>query len=92
MAGDSFPILGRDDMDMWYLVRIPTGGRCWFSKSTGKASGDLGGVGIVQSPPLPTDTVTVVNCSGYKTKDACDANSACTWAFTTSGPGYCKLK
>jgi hypothetical protein len=52
LAGDSLPILGRDEQGTWWLVQLPGGERCWISAVTGNASGGIETVPIAQAPPL----------------------------------------
>jgi hypothetical protein len=97
LSGQSFPLAGRSADNMWYFVTLNGGGHCWFSAGVGSATGDLSGLNIFYGPPLPTDTplptqTPLPACSGYKDQKSCNLHPACTWAFTTSGPGNCKSK
>jgi hypothetical protein len=96
-AGQTFLLAGRSADSLWYFVTLNGSGRCWFSASVGSTSGDLASLNVFYGPPLPTDTLLptqtpVPACSTYKDQKSCNTHPACTWAFTTSGPGTCKSK
>jgi hypothetical protein len=91
LAGLSFPIVGRNLEDTWYFVRLMDNMRCWFAKQVATASGDLSQLHVFYCPPLPTDTPPM-ECSAHADRASCSADTACKWAFTTAGPGYCTDK
>jgi hypothetical protein len=91
LAGQTFPIVGKNGDGSWFFVQLMESVRCWFAGSVGTAKGDLSALKIFYGPPLPTDT-PVLECSQHKDKNSCNADPACTWALTTTGPGYCKSK
>jgi len=88
LAGESFPITGRNQDGLWYYVER-MGSHCWLAASRGITSGDLLHLRIFYGPPLPTK---VVQCLDYSDKVTCNAEPSCTWALTSAGPGFCKSK
>jgi|GEM_PF-6524074 len=52
LAGNQLPIEGTNEDGTWWLVRIPTGERCWISTVTGTPVGNINLVPVVQAPPL----------------------------------------
>ena len=52
-AGQSVPIVGRNDDGSWFMVQRPSGGSCWVSAVTLSVCGDVGSVGVVAAPQLP---------------------------------------
>jgi hypothetical protein len=89
LAGRSFPITGRSADGLWYYVEWSEISHCWLSASTGTASGNLSNLRVFYGPPLPP---AAVPCSAHTTQSSCNADSICTWAFTSAGPGFCKSK
>jgi hypothetical protein len=62
--GQSISIEGKNKDNTWWLVRIPTGGRCWISGVTGNTTGNIENVPIVEAPPAPLPT-SVQGCYVY---------------------------
>lgn len=52
LAGNQLPIEGTNDTGTWWLVRLPTGERCWISAVTGTPVGNINLVPVVETPPL----------------------------------------
>lgn len=56
-AGDTAPIVGRNEQNTWWQIKGPTfGSLCWVSKVTVEVSGSMEGVPIGAAPPPPTLT------------------------------------
>lgn len=53
LTGQAVPIVGKNEDETWWLVRIPTGELCWISKVTGNAQGNTGIVPVAQASPAP---------------------------------------
>lgn len=56
-AGQTAPIVGRNEQNTWWQIQGPTfGSLCWVSKVTVEVSGPTDGVPIGEAPPPPTLT------------------------------------
>ncbi len=56
-AGETAPIVGRNEQSTWWQVKGPTfGSLCWVSKVTVQVSGSTEGVPLGEAPPPPTLT------------------------------------
>jgi hypothetical protein len=54
--GDSAEVIGRNMEGTWWLVRIGSYAPCWVWDDLVEISGNVDGVGVVESPPTPTST------------------------------------
>ncbi len=57
LAGGALPIEGKNEDETWWLVKLPSGEKCWISAVTGNANGNLGNVPVVQGPPTPEPVI-----------------------------------
>jgi hypothetical protein len=87
LAGDVFPILGRDEDNNWLLVQFTELINCWFGRATGSTSGDIGRLLIYTGPPLPTATSA---CAAYTDYKSCVNDTACQWLRTPTE--HCETK
>ena len=102
LAGESYPVDGRNADNSWFVLKLADERLCWISAITGHLDGDADDVPIRKPPATPTPTVTppptdtptpVVNCSKYNDDPkACMSNLACEYIFYQTGGGYCRNK
>ncbi len=59
LAGQQVPIVGRNEDETWWFVRIPTGELCWISRVTGDAQGNTSIVPVESAPPTPQQACLV---------------------------------
>jgi hypothetical protein len=89
LAGSSFPILGRSDDSVWFYVKWSATSNCWLAAGEGNAGGKLENLRVFYGPPLPPAGAV---CSGHSDQSSCKTDPACSWAFTSAGPGFCRSK
>jgi len=93
-AGVTAPIRGRNADATWLQILSPNLRRlCWVwgGQAGLQIAGDVSLLPLVYVAPLEPTEVPIV-CSGFKTKDACEAySSACKWeqAFSAVNVGKC---
>jgi hypothetical protein len=56
LAGNQLPIEGKNEDGTWWLVRLPTGERCWMSAAIGNPAGEINTVPVAQASPPPEPT------------------------------------
>ncbi len=61
LAGQTVPIVGKNEQETWWQVHIPTGELCWISGVTGSTQGNPAAVPVVQAPPTPVPGCYVYN-------------------------------
>jgi len=90
MAGQTIPLLGRDDTGTWFLVANPTGGRgqCWISNYAIDIFGNINTLEIVAAPPL-SPTPTTIACNKKLNRQQCEAAGG-TWKESASAAPYCE--
>jgi hypothetical protein len=88
LAGQTFPILGRDQDGLWYFIKWTETSNCWLAASSGTGTGDPSKYRVFFGPPLPV----VVSCSDHTEPTSCNADPACTWTYYSVGPGTCNTK
>ncbi len=89
LAGDAFPILGRDLANNWLLVRFRGLIECWMGRATGVSNVETWNLPIREGPPLPTATPV---CSIYLDEKSCELNTSCKWVPGTVTRGTCEPK
>ena len=57
LAGQEFPVDGRNDASTWVRLKVNVTARCWVAVSSGQFSGDVPGLPVLPDPPTPIPTV-----------------------------------
>jgi hypothetical protein len=95
MSGQSYPIVGRNQENTYYLLGITNQVECWVLQSSGEASGNLASIPVMLPIPTPTSTPkpTQANCSIAANQKACEAIPGCVWQGSIFvGGGKCSKK
>ncbi len=84
-AGQVLLVTGLSPDEAWWIVAVPEtrGETCWIDRSRSDFSGDISTLPLVEVPPLPTSTASVL--SVLITGITLNAQGQYVVAFTTSG-------
>ncbi len=89
LAGQSFPIEGRNDDGSWFKVLFKQYVHCWLAATTGSANVLSDDIGVVAAPALATDTPQF-NCADFKDRSSCSSHLACEWYQPPGARGSCR--
>jgi hypothetical protein len=89
MKGTPYPIDGKNRDGTWFRIMLTPNEGCWVPVGVGTLSGDVSGLRTLADVPTPT---AITSCSAFTDKTSCQAQSACQWKFTISGPAICVSK
>ena len=77
---------GQNRDGTWFRIMLTPSEGCWVPVGMGTPSGDIAHVRVLADVPTPT---AVVACSAYTSLSTCQAQPACQWKLTMSGPAKC---
>jgi hypothetical protein len=83
LAGETFPVEGKNEEGNWFYVLLPDRSRCWISIATGQLIGDPDLIPIIYDL-LPMPVISPYSaCHDYPDAATCKADPAnfgkCTW-------------
>ena len=82
-AGNPYPVVGRDGLDIWWQVQVTPKVQCWEGDPTSTKEGPVESAPVVLAPPLPSSPSLFGNTSH------CDPvmNTMTVWLTWTSAQG-----
>jgi hypothetical protein len=97
MAGQSYPIVGRNQNNDWFSIALAADTNCWVFGENGTATGDTQGVPVlvVAQPtvtPTPTPTPTPKPAAACSSFSASNCPTYCEVKHDPSGLPYCGSK
>lgn len=61
LKGTAYNVIGRDNLDSWWLVQAPGSANCWVVGASANTQGPVEQVAVVQVQPLPGTPSQFVN-------------------------------
>ena len=87
LKGDSYDVIGRDSLNLWWLVKAPGEVSCWVGDANVIRQGPVEQAGIVQGHPLPATPAQFVN--SYECNTALKTlGVSFNWASVDGATGY----
>ena len=88
MAGQPYPMDGRNLDNTWYRIMFSATKGCWVSASAGTPSAGTSSLRVLADVPTPTLTM-LLSCSSITDETCCNAQPACVWIPSVARPSYC---